>query len=35
MNMDFIQVSQDKCTRCGICVDVAGVSLAWEIRGRR
>ena len=22
MTMDFIQVDQDKCTRCGICADV-------------
>ncbi len=22
MNMDFIQVDQDKCTRCGICATV-------------
>jgi nitroreductase/NAD-dependent dihydropyrimidine dehydrogenase PreA subunit len=33
MNMDFIQVDQDKCTRCGICVDVCGGVLGMGDRG--
>jgi len=30
MNMDFIQVDQDKCTRCGICVDVCWGVICME-----